>query len=133
MDAPRPLPLEVSVTCADAAQKHILHSQRDFHTASAVADPGPSVPRPIPLRGPIGRETKDPDSACLGWARISGREDGPDAWSSLVPSWPYTNMCSMTCSAPLRRSDALSADYPQFLAEIKARADPLPHVLTTSN
>ena len=36
--------------------------------------------------------------------------------------------------APVRRSDALPADYPQFLAEIKARLDPLiPYVLTTSN
>ncbi len=30
-------------------------------------------------------------------------------------------MCSVTGPAPMRRSDALPADYPQFLAEIKAR------------
>jgi predicted nuclease of restriction endonuclease-like (RecB) superfamily len=30
-------------------------------------------------------------------------------------------MCSMTDSAPVRRSDALPVDYPRFLAEIKAR------------
>jgi predicted nuclease of restriction endonuclease-like (RecB) superfamily len=30
-------------------------------------------------------------------------------------------MCSMTGPAPIRRSDALPADYPQFLAEVKAR------------
>ena len=30
-------------------------------------------------------------------------------------------MCSMTGPPPIRRSDALPADYPQFLAEIKAR------------
>jgi predicted nuclease of restriction endonuclease-like (RecB) superfamily len=29
-------------------------------------------------------------------------------------------MCSMTGPAPIRRSDALPADYPQFLAEVKA-------------
>ena len=30
-------------------------------------------------------------------------------------------MCSMTGLAPVRRGDALPADYPQFLAEVKAR------------
>jgi len=36
--------------------------------------------------------------------------------------------------APIHRSDPLPADYLQFLAEIKARPDPLiPYVLTTSN
>ncbi len=30
-------------------------------------------------------------------------------------------MCSMAGPSPVRRSDALPADYPQFLAEIKAR------------
>lgn len=30
-------------------------------------------------------------------------------------------MCSMTDPAPVHRSDALPADYPQFLAGIKAR------------
>jgi predicted nuclease of restriction endonuclease-like (RecB) superfamily len=50
-DAPRPLPLEVSPSCADAAQKHILNSQRDFHCFRqrrslvflSVADPGSFV------------------------------------------------------------------------------------------
>jgi hypothetical protein len=50
-----------------------------------------------------------------------GREGGPDAWSSLVPSGLYANICSMPSPSPVRRSDTLPADYPQFLAEIKAR------------
>jgi hypothetical protein len=37
------------------------------------------------------------------------------------PSGAFANMCSMTGPPPIRRSDALPADYPQFLAEIKAR------------
>jgi hypothetical protein len=40
----------------------------------------------------------------------------------------------MTASTSLSRSDALPADYPQFLADVKARPDLLvPYVLTTSN
>ena len=38
-----------------------------------------------------------------------------------IPSGANANMCSMTGPPPIRRSDALPADYPQFLAEIKAR------------
>ncbi len=38
-----------------------------------------------------------------------------------APSGDDTNMCSMTGPSSVRRSDALPADYPQFLAEIKAR------------
>ena len=35
-----------------------------------------------------------------------------------IPSGDATNMCSMNGLAPIRRSDALPADYPQFLAEV---------------
>jgi predicted nuclease of restriction endonuclease-like (RecB) superfamily len=38
-----------------------------------------------------------------------------------IPSGDDANICSMPGPAPTRRSDVLPADYPQFLAEIKAR------------
>ena len=41
--------------------------------------------------------------------------------SLRMPSVDGANICSMPDPAPIRRSDALPADYPQFLAEIKAR------------